>query len=80
MLTKSSFIIQMSLNSIISPLLICDVKRRFRFTTLLFFNFTSIIIGISRERILPFLKGLSAKALFSYDRQIYDAKEWQLLI
>lgn len=38
-------------------------------------NFQNITVSLDQQ--LPFLKGLSAKALFSYDRQIYDAKEWQ---
>lgn len=38
-------------------------------------NFQNITISL--EQKLPFVKGLSAKALFSYDRQINDAKEWQ---
>lgn len=38
-------------------------------------NFQNITVSLDQK--LPFLKGLSAKALFSYDRQIYDAKEWQ---
>lgn len=38
-------------------------------------NFQNITVSLNQQ--LPFLKGLSAKALFSYDRQIYDAKEWQ---
>ena len=38
-------------------------------------NFQNITISLEQE--LPFVKGLSAKALFSYDRQINDAKEWQ---
>ncbi len=38
-------------------------------------NFQNITISLEQE--LPFLKGLSAKALFSYDRQINDSKEWQ---
>ena len=38
-------------------------------------NFQNVTVSLNQE--LPFLKGLSAKALFSYDRQIYDAKEWQ---
>ena len=36
-------------------------------------NFQNITVSLDQQ--LPFLKGLSAKALFSYDRQIYDAKE-----
>lgn len=38
-------------------------------------NFQNITVSLDQK--LPFLEGLSAKALFSYDRQIHDAKEWQ---
>lgn len=38
-------------------------------------NFQNITLSLNQK--LPFLKGLSVKGLFSYDRQIYDAKEWQ---
>lgn len=38
-------------------------------------NFQNITLSLDQQ--LPFLEGLSVKGLFSYDRQIYDSKEWQ---
>lgn len=37
-------------------------------------NFQNITLTLDQQ--LPFLKGLSVKGLFSYDRQINDSKEW----
>lgn len=38
-------------------------------------NYQNLAITLNQQ--LPFLKGLSVKGLFSYDRQIYDFKYWQ---
>lgn len=37
-------------------------------------NFQNVALSVEQQ--VPFLEGLTLKALFSYDRQINDAKEW----